>query len=126
MGQISAAIAHELNQLLAAIMNYVRVAQRLLEMTGDTSQPRMNAREAMAKAANQTGRAGTIIQRLRDFVEKRERERASESLNKTVEESIALGFVGAAHTNVKVKLALDPANHLVVIARFKFSRFSST
>jgi two-component system, LuxR family, sensor kinase FixL len=122
MGQMSAAIAHELNQPLTAILNYVKAAQQLLEKTGDTSRPIMSARDAVEKAASQTGRAGTIIQRLRDFVENREREKASESLNKTVEEAIALGFVGAADSNVKVKLTLDPAIPPVIIDKIQIQQ----
>ena len=122
MGQMSAAIAHELNQPLTAIMNYVKAANQMLEKAGDASRPVMIARDAMEKAAGQTGRAGAIIQRLREFVEKREREKTEENLNKTVEEAIALGFVGAADSNVKVRLTLDPAIPPVVIDRIQIQQ----
>jgi two-component system sensor kinase FixL len=122
MGQMSAAIAHELNQPLTAIMNYVKATHRLLETSGDTSRATMSAKDAVEKAAGQAIRAGAIIQRLRDFVEKREIERMDESLNKTVEEAIALGFVGAAHSNVKVKLQLNPSIPPVMIDRIQIQQ----
>jgi two-component system sensor kinase FixL len=63
----------------------------------------------MEKAAAQTTRAGQIIRRLRDFIEKKETNRVQENLNKVVEEGLALGLVGVADANVKVKIDLDPA-----------------
>jgi two-component system sensor kinase FixL len=122
MGQMSAALAHELNQPLAAIMNYVKAARRLLATAGDESKAVTSAREAVGHAGEQILRAGAIIQRLRDFVEKRDHERTSESLNKTVEEAIALGFVGAAHSNIKVDLQLDPTTPMVVIDKIQIQQ----
>jgi len=122
MGQMSAAIAHELNQPLTAIMNYVKASQRLLDPAGRTEGRTLSAIEAMEKAAQQTIRAGAIIQRLREFVEKRQSERTLESLNKVAEESIALAFVGAAHTNVKVKLDLDAQLPTIMIDRIQIQQ----
>lgn len=122
MGQMSAAIAHELNQPLTAIMNYVKAAQRLLDPANQTGEKNQSARDAMEKAAGQTIRAGAIIQRLRDFVEKRQSERTLENLNKVSEESIALAFVGAAHTNVKVKLELDHRIPPIMVDRIQIQQ----
>lgn len=108
MGEMSAAIAHELNQPLTAVTNYVKAAQRFLAADAPTSMQIRNARDAVEKAADQTIRAGTIIRYLRDFVEKRESERNGENINQVVREAVALGLVGTAHTNIKVKLDLGP------------------
>jgi two-component system sensor kinase FixL len=122
MGQMSAAIAHELNQPLTAIMNYVKAAQRFLPVADQPGSRMQSAHDAMEKAAEQTIRAGAIIQRLRDFVEKRQSERSPENLNKIAEESIALAFVGAAHTNVKVKLELDPKIPVIMVDRIQIQQ----
>jgi two-component system sensor kinase FixL len=106
MGQMASALAHELNQPLTAIMNYVKAASRT--MSSLEGQQVAKAREWMEKATNQTARAGQIIRHLRDFIEKRESSRTYENLNKVVEEAIALGLVGSADANVKVHLELDP------------------
>ena len=107
MGQMASALAHELNQPLTAIMNYVKAATRTMSaLEGPQIE---KAREWMEKATNQTARAGQIIRHLRDFIEKRESSRAYENLNKVVEEAVALGLVGSADTNVKVHLELDPS-----------------
>jgi two-component system sensor kinase FixL len=122
MGQMSAAIAHELNQPLTAILNYITAAQYLIAASGHTGDKLQNAGEAMEKAAEQTARAGAIIQRLRQFVEKRHSERTPENLNKIVEESIALAFVGAAHANVKMKLDLDPRLPAIEVDRIQIQQ----
>jgi two-component system sensor kinase FixL len=119
MGQMSAAIAHELNQPLTAIVNYVSAAHRMLTAQDINPQKRARALEAMEKASAQTLRAGSIIQHLREFVEKRETELGCEDLNVVVEEAIALGFVGAADSNVKVNRQLSLAHLPVVINRIQ-------
>jgi two-component system sensor kinase FixL len=106
MGQMASALAHELNQPLTAIMNYVKAAARTMNALEGPQVEK--AREWMEKATNQTARAGQIIRNLRDFIEKRESSQTYESLNKVVEEAIALGLVGSADTNVKVHFELDP------------------
>ena len=64
MGQMAAALAHELNQPLTATANYVRAALRLL----DATEPNLErARQAMRHAAEQTLRSGEIIRRLREL-----------------------------------------------------------
>jgi two-component system sensor kinase FixL len=111
MGQMSSAIAHELNQPLTAITNYVRAVSHTLDSTDPAAIRR--AQQINEKAANQVQRAGAIIRNLRQFVEKRESKKSPENLNKVVEEAIALSFVGISHVNVKVRLNLDPSLPLI-------------
>src|SRR5882672_719794 len=113
MGQMASTLAHELNQPLSAIANYVKASHRMLDAIDDPRKGRIQ--ETMIKASEQTIRAGEIIRRLRDYVEKRQTTRTWENLNKVVEEAFALGQIGAADTNVKVRVTLDPALPLVAI-----------
>jgi two-component system sensor kinase FixL len=92
MGQMSSGLAHELNQPLTAIMNYIKAARRTVEAVEDPRVAR--ALELVDKAAAQTQRAGQIIRRLRDFVEKGETHRRLEDINATVAEAVALGLAG--------------------------------
>lgn len=98
MGQMASALAHELNQPLAANMNYVKAALRMSEGAHDPAE----VRELLIKAAAQTTRAGQIIRRLRDFIEKGQSIHATENLNEVVEEALGLALVGAAVANVRV------------------------
>jgi len=120
MGQMTSALAHELNQPLTAIMNYLRAAQRTAAAFDDPAIVR--AREMMDKAAGQTVRAGEIIRRLRDFVEKRDARQSHEDLNKTIEEAISLALVGASDTNINVVLNFDRGIPSVLIDRIQIQQ----
>jgi len=112
MGEMASALAHELNQPLAAISNYLNGSRRLLEKSSD--KPSVMARDALAKAAEQAVRAGQIIHKMRDFVSRGETERKVESLSKLVEEASALALVGAKEQSVRVRFQLDPKADLVL------------
>jgi two-component system, LuxR family, sensor kinase FixL len=112
LGEMASALAHELNQPLSAIANYMKGSRRLLENISDPQA--VMIREAMDKAAEQSLRAGQIIRRLRDFVARGETERRIESLKKLVEEASALALVGAKDRGVRVTYALDPRLDLVL------------
>lgn len=118
MGQMTAALAHELNQPLTAIMNYVTAAKRMMGQKDDEATL-FRARDLVDKAGAQTTRAGQIIRRLRDFVEKRDSDRKEQCLNEVVEEAIALAFAGFSHTNAKVRTDLAPALPLVMIDKIQ-------
>ena len=104
MGQMAAALAHELNQPLTATANYVRAALRLLSRA--RAQPR-RVRQAMNRV-EQTLRSGEIIRRLRAFVARGEVARQPESVAKLIEEASALALVGAKERGVKVLISIDP------------------
>mgnify|MGYP000452709212 CR=1 FL=1 len=67
MGELASSIAHELNQPLSAINNYMRGAAMLLDRN-DIDRTRLS--DALTFAGDQALRAGDIIRRLRDFVSK--------------------------------------------------------
>jgi two-component system sensor kinase FixL len=112
MGEMASALAHELNQPLSAIANYMKGSRRLLE--GRTDEQTGMVRDAMEKAAEQSLRAGQIIRRLRDFVARGESDRRVESVSKLIEEASALALVGAKDQGVRVVFRLDPALDLVL------------
>ena len=103
-GQLGAALAHELNQPLTAILNYSGILEDLAGSMDSAEGATL--REVAGHISQQTVRAGEIIKRLRGFVSKREPDRHSQDLNAIVEDSIALGFVGAADTSVKLRTKL--------------------
>jgi PAS domain S-box-containing protein len=77
LGQMASTLAHELNQPLAAIANYLQGSRRLLEYDSDERSAQL--REALDKAGEQALRTGQIIRRLRDFVARGETEWRIES-----------------------------------------------
>ncbi|WP_292037074.1 MULTISPECIES: sensor histidine kinase [unclassified Brevundimonas] len=111
LGEMASALAHELNQPLTAISNYLKGSRRLL--AGDTvSLARVG--DAVDRAAEQALRAGVIIRRLRDFVARGDTERRIEDLPKLVEEACALALVGVREHGVRVRIDIDPAAGWVV------------
>ena len=112
MGEMASALAHELNQPLAAISNYLNGCRRLLDAGTEPSSETI--RDGLSKAADQAMRAGEIIHKLRDFVARGETERRVESLSKLVEEACALALVGTNEHRVRVRLQLDPTADMVL------------
>ncbi len=107
LGQMSAALTHELKQPLTAIINYIE-ACRAHMAAADRPLKAPRVPEFLDKAQAQTMRAGEIIQRLRQLFQKRETEYGVEAINKVVEEASALALVGAREARIRVQVALDP------------------
>jgi len=115
MGEMASTLAHELNQPLSAIANYLKGSRRLLETNPDERSTVV--RDAMDKAADQALRAGEIIRRLRDFVARGESELRVESIKRLVEEASALALVGAKDRGIRVRFVFDPTIDLVLVDR---------
>jgi two-component system, LuxR family, sensor kinase FixL len=120
MGEMASALAHELNQPLAAIANYLKGSRRLLESAADEKLVTM--RGALDKATEQVLRAGQIIRRLRDFVSRGETERRVESISKLIEEASALALVGAKELAVNVRWQFDANIDLVLADRVQIQQ----
>lgn len=148
MGTLATSLAHELNQPLTAIANYVETAcdllgenadtltylQELLDRPGDAiaseietsrQKVRRNAetiaivREALMECAAQSVRAGQIVRRLRDFVSRGETERRIESLQRMITEASALALVGGGGQDLEVDVRLDPDSDQVLVDRIQ-------
>ena len=120
MGQMGAALAHELNQPLTAIVNYLQACRRMLGAQVETVPPRVD--EALEKAIAQAARAGEIIRRLRQFVGKGDDKRRFEDLNNVVEEASALALVGAKQQGVRVMLELGRDLPLIALDKVQIQQ----
>lgn len=120
LGEMASTLAHEINQPLTAISNYLKGSRRLLDrMEGDNVEM---LRDAVSKAADQALRAGQIIRRLREFVARGESERRIESLPKLIEDASTLALVGAREHGIAVSFRLDPAADLVLADRIQIQQ----
>lgn len=104
VGEIASSIAHELNQPLTAIANYVRGALRRLR--GDNASPVAIA-GALEQAGEQAERAGQIIRRVRDFVQSRQPVLAELDLNVLVARAVAAAGREREGDKPKVVLRLE-------------------
>jgi two-component system sensor kinase FixL len=108
MGQMAAALAHELNQPLGAAANFVNAARTTLRAgTRDATE---RALPRLEKAAEQTVRAGAILRRLRDFVSRGEADKRVVNAQRLVEDAVALALVGKRDPELRVRLAFDPSD----------------
>ncbi len=105
MGQVSSTLAHEVNQPLTAVGNYIRAGLLMLE-AGDQIAP-AKIRGVFEKAAQQAARASAIIRNLREFVRKGDAVRRPENLTIVVQEAMALARLGTKDRGLKVRLQLD-------------------
>jgi signal transduction histidine kinase len=100
MGQLSASIAHEVNQPIAAARNNAVAALRFLDRNPPDLQ---EVREALASAVNDTDRAGVVIGRMRALIQKAPLRSDRVVINEAVREVIELTRGEALKNGVSVK-----------------------
>jgi len=119
MGAMASTLAHELNQPIAAVTNYVEAVRDLLVVPDPDDLPMI--REALADAAGQALRAGHIVRRLRDFVARGEVDKSVEDVAGLVKEATALGMIGRENS-AKVAFSLEPAGVAVLVDRIQIQQ----
>jgi len=120
LGEMSSALAHELNQPLSAIGNYLSGLRRLTQSEAPLDMDLVN--EALDRAVDQTLRAGEIIRRLRDFMSRGDIERRAESVSRMVNEASALALVGAREHGVRVHFRLDKTADTILVDRVQIQQ----
>jgi PAS domain S-box-containing protein len=106
MGQLTASIAHEVNQPIAAAVINAQAALRWLE----TNPPDLEeVRNALGRVVESGGRAGDVIRRIRAVINKAPPRRSRFDLNEAVRDVIALTHSEALKHGVSVesRLATD-------------------
>ena len=103
MGEMAAAIAHEINQPLAAISNYALACERLLE----APEPELaEVKGAMRQISGQALRAAEIIRRVRDLVRTRTPRRELADINGLIKELSVLTLGVARLHDVRLSFQL--------------------
>ena len=103
IGQLTASIAHELKQPIAAARNNVTAALNFL----DISPPDLiEVREALACAAKDNDRASAVVDRIRALMQKAPTRIDSVNVNKAVREVIELTYGEALKNRVSVRTQL--------------------
>ncbi|MEA3134403.1 MAG: two-component system, LuxR family, sensor kinase FixL [Gammaproteobacteria bacterium] len=105
-GHLAGALAHELNQPLAAIANSVHAARLLL--ASGTKEKMAKVPEILNEAAGQALRGGQVIRRLREFVTRGETEKRIETIKPLIEEACALALTGSNALGVDVQFHFEP------------------
>ena len=120
VGELSGALAHELNQPLAAILANARAARRMLENDGfgNDGIAKAELRAILEDIEADDRRAGAVIKRVRGLVKKDEGELQLLSINDVVDESLELAHSDlirrgvAAHTRLAESLPVVYADRV--------------
>ncbi|OFV89009.1 MAG: hypothetical protein A3J75_01500 [Acidobacteria bacterium RBG_16_68_9] len=119
MGEMTALLAHELNQPLGAIVNYANgVRARLWTQRFDADE----IAGAVSRIADEGLRAGEIIRRIRDFLRKGATKREPCDLNHLVREAASLVGPDARQHGVDVEFALADALPLLEVDRVQLEQ----
>lgn len=120
MGTMATSLAHELNQPLTAVANYVEAARDML--AEPTTENIAIVRDALDDAAKQSVRAGQIVRRLRDFIARGESDKRIESLRSLIAEANALALVGVKELGVDVRVDIGPGVDTVLVDRVQIQQ----
>ena len=104
VGEMSTAIAHEVNQPLVAIKNYALAARRRLAGVMDAAK----VEELLDKIEAQASRAGNVLQSLRAMVKKHDPETTEIEVGELVADAVKLVEMEIRNVNIRVESAISP------------------
>jgi two-component system sensor kinase FixL len=110
MGELTASLAHQLNQPLTAIMSNAQAVRRLLASPPDVHE----LRDIMSDIVDDARRAGEVIQRLREFLRKGQFEMLPLDINAAIRNVVNLVHSDAVIRNVAVVVDLDGESPVVL------------
>jgi two-component system, LuxR family, sensor kinase FixL len=122
MGTMASTLAHELNQPLTAIANYLEAGRELLTRLEGDANTRAMLDEAVTESTKEALRAGGIVRRLRDFVARGDVEKRIEDLPSLIEEAGRLALIGARERGVSADFDLDLATGDVFVDRVQIQQ----
>ncbi|ABC31894.1 Signal transduction histidine kinase [Hahella chejuensis KCTC 2396] len=105
MGEMAAGIAHEVNQPLTAIVNYIRVANRIAKAE-QLDKALMD--ETLKKIESQCLRASQVIQHIRDFVKKPLQGKEILSANTLAKDILELAEIEAKEHGIELRANIEP------------------
>ena len=109
MGELAAGLAHEITQPLMAVHIYAQTAASLHKRSREAAELGEKVDQALEKVAEQSLRAGEIVQRMRAFIGKRQPQLAECRVNDLVSDVLALLHTPLTTGSIEVRLELaDP------------------
>ena len=120
MGAMASTLAHELNQPLTALANFISGAKRIVERELGETQPALL--EAMVAAESGALRAGEIIRRLRELVSRGSVSVVLEHVPRLIQDAAVLAFIDEHKLGVSHRLDLDPAALWVSVDRVQIQQ----
>ena len=113
MGTMAATLAHELNQPLAASVNYLAACKQMAARIEDVKAEPL--RKGLDEAEAQIQRAGAIIRHARGLVSNAPAQRAKASVNRMIERVLEIAAAGGLSENLAVRMDIDAAADRVFV-----------
>jgi C4-dicarboxylate-specific signal transduction histidine kinase len=123
MGELAAAIAHEINQPLGAIVNNVHVSLRLASQQTATAQTELN--EVLSDIVADAQRASAIIARLRGMMKRVSPAKAPLQLNDLVRDVLVFAEREIAEYRIAVRIEIPHDLSLITGDRVQFQQVLS-
>ncbi|AZE48096.1 Sensory box histidine kinase [Pseudomonas chlororaphis] len=106
LGELASGIAHEINQPLAAVVNYAKASQRYLQALDTQPQAAQKVAQGLERIAEQATHAAEVIKRLRAFLRKGGRRVQVLDLAEVARETVRLCAWEAQACQVTIELRL--------------------
>ena len=117
MANMATALAHEINQPLAAAANYLFTVRHVLGAKPGSADAQVD--EALDKASSQMHRAGQIIAHLREFMTRGEPDKTEQSLHDLIRSACELLAPSARDAGIEIVFHLDAAEDEVLADRIQ-------
>src|SRR4051794_33230683 len=114
LGQLSASVAHEINNPISGVLNLSMLLQRMLKQDGVPPERIDEFRKYLGRVTNETARVGRIVSDLLAFSRRSKPQRAPADLNRIVKSTLSLVQHKMKLSNVEVETRLCddlPAAH---------------
>ncbi len=103
LGELASGIAHEINQPLAAVLNYAAASQRYLHALERDPQAAGRVAQGLQRISEQATHAAEVIKRLRAFLRKEPRRLQALSVAEVAREAVRLCAWEAAQAQVTIE-----------------------
>jgi two-component system NtrC family sensor kinase len=102
LGQLSASVAHEINNPISGVLNLSMLLQRMLKTDGVPPERIEEFRKYLGQVTNETARVGRIVSDLLAFSRRSKPQRAPADLNRIVKSTLSLVQHKMKLSNVEV------------------------
>ncbi len=107
LGQLSASVAHEINNPISGVLNLSMLMQRIVKDNGIPPERVPEFRRYLAQVVNETGRVGRIVSDLLAFSRRSKPQSKNANLNEIIRSTMALVSHKLKLGNVEVELHLE-------------------
>lgn len=111
---MATALAHEINQPLAAICNYLEAAQAMMEASPPHSDS-ISIQNVLRDATREASRAGQIVTRLRRFIARGDLQRSLMMPSDLLEQSCALASMEAKEKGLRCVVRVSPSEEPILV-----------